>query len=80
MIAASPGFRGLSLSRCVERPGTYLLLVEWERLEDHTQGFRGSAGYSRWRELLHGFYDPFPTVEHFTEVLTTTPADGAPTA
>ena len=72
VIAASPGFRRLALSRCVERPDTYLLLVEWDRLEDHTEGFRGSAGYQRWRELLHGFYDPFPTVEHFREVLTAT--------
>ena len=77
LIAASPGFRRLSLSRCLERPGTYLLLVEWERLEDHTEGFRGSAAYQRWRELLHGFYDPFPTVEHFREVLSAVPADGA---
>ena len=77
LIAASPGFRRLSLSRCLERPGTYLLLVEWDRLEDHTEGFRGSAAYRRWRELLHGFYDPFPTVEHFREVLTADPGDGA---
>ena len=55
LIAASPGFRRLSLSRCIERPGTYLLLVEWERLEDHTEGFRGSAAYQRWRDLLHAF-------------------------
>jgi heme-degrading monooxygenase HmoA len=72
LIAASAGFRRLSLSRCLEQPATYLLLVEWERLEDHTEDFRGSAAYQRWRELLHGFYDPFPTVEHFTEVLTAT--------
>ncbi|MCC2334969.1 antibiotic biosynthesis monooxygenase family protein [Cellulomonas wangsupingiae] len=68
IIAGMPGFRGLTLSRCVERPGTYLLLVEWESLEDHTVGFRGSPGYQRWRELLHHFYDPFPVVEHFTQV------------
>ena len=37
--------------------------------EDHTVGFRGSAGYQRWRELLHHFYDPFPVVEHFVDVL-----------
>ncbi len=60
VIAASPGFRRLSLSRCVERPDTRLPLVERDRLEDHTQGFRGSAGYQRRWELLHGCYDPFP--------------------
>ena len=69
IIAAMPGFGGLTLSRSTESPSTYLLLVEWERLEDHTQGFRGSAQYDRWRELLHHFYEPFPVVEHYTRVL-----------
>ena len=69
IIAAMPGFRGLTLSRCVERPDAYLLLVRWDRLEDHTEGFRGSTDYQRWRDLLHHFYDPFPVVEHFAEVL-----------
>ncbi len=70
IIAGRPGFRSLTLSRCVERPGTYLLLVEWDTLEDHTEGFRGSPEYQRWRELLHHFYEPFPTVEHFEPVLS----------
>jgi heme-degrading monooxygenase HmoA len=73
IIAGMPGFRGLTLSRCLERPGTYLLLVEWDRLEDHTEGFRGSPAYQEWRELLHSFYDPFPVVEHYTTVLTAEP-------
>jgi heme-degrading monooxygenase HmoA len=67
VIAAARGFRSLRLARCVERPSTYLLLVEWDRLEDHVEGFRNSAGYQEWRRLLHHFYDPFPTVEHYTE-------------
>ncbi|MEP7034539.1 MAG: antibiotic biosynthesis monooxygenase [Dermatophilaceae bacterium] len=70
LISAMPGFRKVSLSRCIERPGTYLLLVEWERLEDHVEGFRRSAQFGRWKELLHHFYDPAPTVEHFEEVST----------
>jgi heme-degrading monooxygenase HmoA len=70
IIAGSPGFRSLTLSRCVERPDAYLLLVEWDRLEDHTVGFRGSERYEQWRSMLHRFYDPFPTVEHY-ELLDT---------
>jgi heme-degrading monooxygenase HmoA len=68
LIAGMPGFRSLTLSRCIERPDTYLLLVEWDRLEDHTEGFRGSVEYQRWREMLHHFYEPFPVVEHFLQV------------
>jgi heme-degrading monooxygenase HmoA len=70
IIAGMSGFAGMTLSRCLERPDSYLLLVQWERLEDHTEGFRGSPEYQRWRALLHDFYDPFPTVEHFTTVLS----------
>jgi heme-degrading monooxygenase HmoA len=70
IIAAAPGFRNLTLSRCLERENGYLLLVEWDRLEDHTEGFRGSAEYWEWSALLHRFDDPFPVVEHYSRVLT----------
>jgi heme-degrading monooxygenase HmoA len=68
IIASMNGCRRVSLSRSIESPSTYLLLVEWERLEDHTMGFRQSGQYQTWRELLHRFYDPFPLVEHFQAV------------
>ena len=68
IIASSPGYLGHELQRCLEVPGKYLLLVRWERLEDHTVGFRGSPRYQEWRALLHHFYDPFPTVEHFVGI------------
>ena len=67
LIAATPGFQNIALRRCIETPDRYLLLVTWDRLEDHTVGFRQSSQYQQWRELLHGFYHPFPTVEHYSE-------------
>jgi heme-degrading monooxygenase HmoA len=70
IIAASPGFVSLRVERCVERPSCFLLLVEWGCLEDHTEGFRGSAAYQDWRAALHHFYDPFPLVEHYEAVVT----------
>jgi len=69
LISGRPGFIGLSLSRSVESPNLYLLLVEWASIEAHTEGFRGSEDYVQWRALLHHFYDPFPVVEHFLQVL-----------
>ena len=70
LIANSPGFVSLRVERGVERPGCFLLLVEWQRLEDHTEGFRGSSAYEEWRAALHHFYEPFPVVEHFEVVVT----------
>ena len=68
IIAASPGYLGHELHRCVENDHRFLLLVRWRALEDHTQGFRGSPAYQRWKALLHHFYDPFPSVEHYSLV------------
>lgn len=65
IMRAAEGFRGVEIRRCLERPSRYLLLVTWARLEDHTEGFRNSPGYRRWSALLHGFYEPFPVVEHY---------------
>lgn len=67
LIAATPGFIRLAVRPCLETKGRYLLLVEWETLEAHTQGFRGSERYAEWKRLLHHFYDPFPLVEHYGE-------------
>ena len=69
IISLMPGYLSHQLQRCVERDSRYLLLVEWQTLEAHTEGFRGSPEYQRWKALLHHFYDPFPTVEHFRRVL-----------
>jgi heme-degrading monooxygenase HmoA len=68
IISSAPGYRSHELQRCVEKPERYILLVRWNTLEDHTEGFRGSEAYGQWKRLLHHFYDPFPTVEHFEPV------------
>jgi heme-degrading monooxygenase HmoA len=68
LIAATPGYIGHQLQRCLEEPGSYLLLVQWQTLAAHTEDFRGSPRYAQWKALLHHFYDPFPTVQHFEQV------------
>lgn len=68
IIERMPGFENLTLSRGIENPASYLLLVGWRTLADHDPGFRGSPEYQQWRALLHEFYDPFPVVEHFEQV------------
>ena len=69
IIAAMGGYVEHTLQRCLENDHRYALLVKWQTLEDHTVGFRGSPQYQQWRALLHHFYDPTPTVEHFSQVV-----------
>jgi heme-degrading monooxygenase HmoA len=68
-ISAIKGYVKHSLRKCVEQNNKYILLVDWENLEDHTIGFRQSKQYLEWKKLLHNYYDPFPTVEHYELIL-----------
>ncbi len=68
IIASMKGYVSHQLQHCIEKPSRYILLVNWETLADHEQGFRQSAEYQEWKALLHHFYDPFPTVEHYEPV------------
>ncbi|MGJ5630675.1 antibiotic biosynthesis monooxygenase family protein [Nostoc sp. CALU 1950] len=68
IISSMDGYLSHELHKCIEVKGKYLLLVRWENLESHTVGFRSSAEYQEWKKLLHHFYEPFPTVEHFEEI------------
>jgi heme-degrading monooxygenase HmoA len=65
------GYISHQLQRCMENRSRYILLVNWMTLEDHTVGFRDSQEYQEWKHLLHHFYDPFPTVEHYETILDT---------
>ena len=65
LIEATPGFQRMEIRACVESKDRYLLLVWWGSVDAHTVGFRQSAQYQQWRELLHHFYEPFPTVQHY---------------
>ena len=68
IICASSGYISHQMQKCIEKNNRYILLVNWESLEDHTEGFRGSKKYKEWSALLHHFYDPFPEVEHYLPV------------
>ena len=68
IIASMPGYRWHQLQRCLDREAHYLLLVEWDSVAAHEEGFRKSPQYQQWKKLLHHFYDPFPTVLHYDQV------------
>ena len=65
IIASMPGYISHELQRCIEYQDQYVLLVRWQTLADHEQGFRQSPQYQEWKKLLHHFYDPFLTVLHY---------------
>lgn len=68
IIAGAGGYIAHELRRCVEDANRYMLLVQWETLEDHMRGFRESAAFGEWRRLLHHFYVQPPLMQHYAQV------------
>jgi len=69
IIESAPGCFGAEVRRQVEDPSVYLLLVRWESVEAHMQGFRNSPAYERWRAKTHPFYREPIVVTHVDEPL-----------
>ncbi|MDY8137029.1 antibiotic biosynthesis monooxygenase [Aquimarina sp. 2201CG5-10] len=69
IISSRQGYIRHDVLKCIEEDDKYLLIVEWETIEDHEIGFRKSKEYQEWKKLLHHFYDPFPLVQHYESVL-----------
>ncbi len=65
IISSMKGYLSHELKKCIEEEDKYLLLVNWETIEDPKIGFRKSEEYQKWKSLLHHFYEPFPIVQHY---------------
>ena len=50
IISSMKGYRGHQLQKCLETSGRYILLVKWDKLEDHIIGFRQSPEYQQWKD------------------------------
>jgi len=68
VLVQAKGRPSHELRRCIETPDRYLLLVRWETLEAHTEGFRGSPLFQQWRAVIGPFFDGAPVVEHYEEL------------
>lgn len=68
--AETPGFRTARLTRSVETPTRFVLMIEWDTVEAHTVGFRESENFGRWRAVVGPFFDGAPNVEHFEGLVT----------
>ena len=65
IISSMKGYLNHHLKKCIEEKDKYILLVNWNTIEDHEVGFRKSKEYQQWKRLLHHFYEPFPLVQHY---------------
>jgi heme-degrading monooxygenase HmoA len=64
LFKSASGCLSMRLERSIETPLRYLIVVGWATLEDHTVGFRTSADYQIWRNLVDEYFDGAPVVQH----------------
>ena len=66
VISKAKGFRGYKINKSIETPERYVLMIFWDRLENHTVDFRGSPAYQDWRAIVGPYFAAAPSVEHLT--------------
>ena len=68
LVADTPGCRSVRLTRSVESPDRFVLLVEWDSVEAHLENFRASERFAAWRRAIGPFFASPPVVEHVIDV------------
>ncbi|MFG3420743.1 antibiotic biosynthesis monooxygenase family protein [Micromonospora sp. NPDC049460] len=68
VLAGTPGCRSVRMTRGVESPSRFVLLVEWDSVEAHNDNFRGTERFTQWRALIGPYFANPPLVEHFVDV------------
>jgi heme-degrading monooxygenase HmoA len=68
ILATTPGCRSVRMTRGVESPSRFVLLVEWDSLEAHLENFRDSERFLQWRARIGEFFAKPPLVEHYLDV------------
>ena len=66
-LAGSDNCFGYQLMRCVEEPNRYILRIEWDSLEGHMRGFRGSPEFSKFFALVQPFFGAVEEMQHYEE-------------
>jgi heme-degrading monooxygenase HmoA len=68
IVTGTPGCSSIRMTRGVESPSRFVLLVEWDTVEAHDQNFRGTERFTAWRAAIGPFFAEPPYVEHFTDI------------
>ena len=74
ILAGTPGCRSVRMTRGVESPTRFTLLVEWDSVAAHEENFRNTERFVQWRELIGPHFAKPPLVEHFLDVRPEGPA------
>lgn len=53
------------VSRGVEEPGRFVVRIEWDSVEGHERGFRGSPEFQTFFRAVRPFFDDIREMSHY---------------
>ncbi len=65
VLITSPHCPSFALSSCVEEPTSYILRIEWDSLDGHMKGFRGSPEFQTFLEAVRPFFNAIQEMRHY---------------
>lgn len=68
LVRSTAGCHGVRMTRGVETPSRFVLLVEWDSIEAHLDNFRATDRFVQWRAAIGPHFATPPVVEHFIDV------------
>jgi quinol monooxygenase YgiN len=69
-VAAYPGCRAVHLYRCIEEPGRFMFVIEWESVAAHEEGFRKSPAFAEWRNVVGPYLGGLSELAHWRPLET----------
>ena len=68
VLKQAEGYISHEFQHCMEEQEKYILLIHWESLEAHTEGFRKSELFKEWRAIIGGYFAEAPQVLHYEKI------------
>jgi heme-degrading monooxygenase HmoA len=70
-LEESDGCQTIRLLKGVESPNTFLLLIEWDELASHTEGFMKSPAFESFGALIGPHLEGGPDLQHYEPIDST---------
>ena len=64
-LEASEHCLSYEISQGVEEPNNFTVRIEWDSLEGHEKGFRGSARFGRFFSFVKPFFSQIREMKHY---------------
>jgi heme-degrading monooxygenase HmoA len=65
ILERDPHCLAFEVARGVEEPEHFVVRIEWDSLEGHEKGFRGSPGFAEFFSAVRPFFTDIDEMKHY---------------